>query len=127
MYKRNTGPSPRNRYLRFTDDNTHEMYSRKHSPSFVGVIYCGQPGTAFILTLGAMAARQMRQLITIGLLILISCGTPTGTVDNSFYSDKRLSFYDPSDENFSLKVWIRKSENIRILHETFKKYGYSKI
>ncbi|MBS1979277.1 MAG: hypothetical protein JST46_18045 [Bacteroidetes bacterium] len=74
-----------------------------------------------------MAAGQMRQLINIGLLILVSCGTPTETVDNSFYTDKRLSFYDPSDENFSLNVWIRKPENIRTLHETFKKYGYSKI
>jgi hypothetical protein len=74
-----------------------------------------------------MAAGQMRQLISIGLLILVSCGTPTETVDNSFYTDKRLSFYDPSDENFSLSVWIRKPENIRTLHETFKKYGYSKI
>jgi hypothetical protein len=74
-----------------------------------------------------MAARQMRQLITIGLLILVSCGTPTETVDNSFYSDKILSFYDPSDEKFSVNVWIRKPENIRTLHETFKKYGYSKV
>jgi hypothetical protein len=74
-----------------------------------------------------MAAGQMRQLINIGLLIFISCGTPTETVDNSSYLEKRLSFYDPSDENFSLNVWIRKPENIRTLHETFKKYGYSKI
>ena len=69
----------------------------------------------------------MRQLISIGILILVSCGTPTETVDNSFYTDKRLSFHDPSDENFSLNVWIREPENIRTLHETFKKYGYSKI
>jgi len=74
-----------------------------------------------------MAAGQIRQLINVGLLMLISCGTPTETVDNSFYADKRLSFYDPSDEKFSLNVWIRKPENIRTLHETFKKYGYSKI
>lgn len=69
----------------------------------------------------------MRQLINIGLLILISCATPTEMVDNSFYADKKLSFYDPSDENFSLNIWIRKPENIRTLHETFKKYGYSKV
>ena len=52
----------------------------------------------------------MRQLINIGLLTLISCGKPTETVDNSFYVEKKLSFYDPSDENFSLNVWIRKPE-----------------
>ena len=69
----------------------------------------------------------MRQLINIGLLILISCGTPTEVVDSSFYVEKRLGFYDPSDENFTLSKWIRKPENIRTLHETFKKYGYAKI
>ena len=74
-----------------------------------------------------MAAGQMRRLVNIGLLILVSCGTPTETADNSFYTDKKLSFYDPSDEKFSLKVWIRKPENIRTLHETFKRYGYSRI
>jgi hypothetical protein len=74
-----------------------------------------------------MDAGQMRQLINIGLLILISCGTPTETVDNSFYTEKRLSFYDPADEDFSLNVWVTKPENMRTLHETFKKYGYSKI
>jgi hypothetical protein len=78
-------------------------------------------------TLCAMAAAQMRQLINIGLLILVACSAPTETVDNSFYTDDRLSFYDPEDETFSLNVWIRKPENILTLHETFKKYGYSKI
>lgn len=74
-----------------------------------------------------MAAGQMRQLINIGFFLLVSCGKPTETVNNSFYTDKRLSFYDPSDETFSLNVWIRKPENIQTLHETFKKYGYGKI
>lgn len=74
-----------------------------------------------------MAAGQMRKLINIGLLIFVSCGTPTETVDKLFYTDKTLSFYDPSNENFSLNVWIRKPANIRTLHETFKKYGYSRI
>ena len=74
-----------------------------------------------------MATGQMRPLIILGLLILVSCETPTKTAENSFYTDKKLSFYDPSDENFSLNVWIRNPENIRTLHETFKKYGYSEI
>jgi len=69
----------------------------------------------------------MRHLINIGLLILISCGAPTKSVDSSFYVEKRLGFYDPSDKNFVLSKWIRKPENIWTLHETFKKYGYTKI
>lgn len=69
----------------------------------------------------------MRQLINIGLLIFISCGIQTEAVEHSFYTEKRLSFYDPSREDFTLTKWIRKPENIRTLHETFKKYGYTKI
>lgn len=46
---------------------------------------------------------------------------------NSYYVENRLSFYDPSDRNFSISDWIRKPDNIRTLHETFKKYGYNKI
>lgn len=69
----------------------------------------------------------MKHLINIGLLILISCATSNERIENAFYTEKKLSFYDPSDEDFSLNVWIRKPENIQTLHETFKKYGYSKI
>jgi hypothetical protein len=84
-------------------------------------------GTPCSPALGTMAAGKMRQLIYIGLLLFISCGTPTEKVDRSFYVEKRLSFYDPMDENFSLNIWIRKPENIRALHETFKKYGYNDL
>ncbi len=69
----------------------------------------------------------MRQLITLGLLILISCRPPTESIDTSFYIEKRFSFYDPANENYTLDTWIRKPENIRTLHETLKKYGYKKI
>lgn len=77
--------------------------------------------------LGAMAAGQMRQLINIGLLILVSCGTPTETVDNSYYVEKELSFYDPYNPTYTTDTWIRKPENIKIAHETFKKFGYRNI
>jgi len=69
----------------------------------------------------------MKQLINIGFLTLISCGTPTETVDNSYYTEKNLSFYDPYNPAYTTHTWIRKPENIRIAHETFKKFGYLKI
>lgn len=72
-------------------------------------------------------SRFMRLLIAIALVILVSCGRPTETPKNFCYMEKRLSFLDPFDEDFTLQEWIRKPENIRILHETFKKYGYSKL
>ncbi len=69
----------------------------------------------------------MRQSIIIYLLVLVSCSSRNESIDSSFYSDARLSFYNPSDQIFSLNVWVRKPENIRTLHETFKKYGYNKL
>jgi hypothetical protein len=71
--------------------------------------------------------RQMRQLPIIGLLILASCGTPTEKVDNSYYVEKRLSFYDPYNSTYTTDTWIRKPENIKIAHETFKKFGYQNL
>jgi hypothetical protein len=70
---------------------------------------------------------RMRLLIAIGLISLTSCGGPAETVDHSCYIEARTSFHDPLNEDFTLTQWIRKPENIRTLHETFKKYGYSKI
>jgi hypothetical protein len=69
----------------------------------------------------------MRQLINIGLLILISCGPPNEKVDNSYYVEKRLSFYDPYNPTYTTGNWIRKSQNIKIAHETFKKLGYKDL
>jgi hypothetical protein len=69
----------------------------------------------------------MRQLINIGLIFLISCGSPNEKSDNSYYVESRLSFYDPYDNSFTVDKWIRKPENIRIAHENFKKYGYDII
>lgn len=69
----------------------------------------------------------MRLLIVIVLVSLLSCGGPAETVDYPCYIEARSSFYDPLNEDFTLTQWIRKPENIRTLHETFKKYGYSKI
>src|SRR5688572_12596853 len=69
----------------------------------------------------------MRQLIIIGLLILISCGTPNEKIDNSYYVEKSLSFYDPYNYRFTFDKWIRDPKNIRTIHETIKKYGYTKL
>ena len=48
-------------------------------------------------------------------------------LDNSYYVEKKLSFYDPYNPTFTTDTWIRKPENIKIAHETFKKYGYRNL
>jgi hypothetical protein len=69
----------------------------------------------------------MRPLIYFGLIIFTSCGWPGEKSENSCYVEKGFSFYDPFNEDFTLNQWTREPKNIRTLHETFKKYGYSKI
>lgn len=66
-------------------------------------------------------------LTTILLFVAFGETTSSSSQKPDNFIEKKLSFYDPSDENFTLNKWIRKPENIRTLHETFKKYGYSKI
>ena len=58
---------------------------------------------------------------------MISCGAPSQKSENKCYRETKLGFFNPFDKNYSINNWIRKPENIRTLHETFKKYGYSKI
>jgi hypothetical protein len=46
---------------------------------------------------------------------------------NQYFVESKLGFYDPLDKDFTINKWIRKPENIRTVHETFKKYGYTNI
>lgn len=69
----------------------------------------------------------MQKLTCCAILILISCGRTTESADHTFYVERRLGFYDPENEDFTLDTWIRKPENIRTAHETLKKFGYLKI
>ncbi len=43
------------------------------------------------------------------------------------YQEKDLGFYKASDKDYTASTWIRKSENIEIAHETFKKIGYKNL
>jgi hypothetical protein len=38
-----------------------------------------------------------------------------------------LSFFKPDDKDFGRSTWIRRTSNIKIAHETFKKVGYKKL
>ncbi|MBD98889.1 MAG: hypothetical protein CMO34_03520 [Verrucomicrobia bacterium] len=57
----------------------------------------------------------------------VSCQTDqkdNNEPDNQYYIEKSLSFFDPYDNDYTYSTWIRKPENIRTAHETFKKIGY---
>jgi hypothetical protein len=76
------------------------------------------------------------------ITILTSCqvgqkeGTHSGGLDmDSYYVENKLSFFNPYETNFengrftgyTYNEWIRKPENIIMVHETFKKIGYKKM
>ncbi len=55
--------------------------------------------------------------------------------DNIYYVEGKLSFFDPNEviyENFrftgnTYNHWIRTPQNLRMIHETFKKIGYQRL
>ena len=66
-------------------------------------------------------------IITIGILILSSCGNSNEKKVIPNFQENDLSFlhlrfgYDKSNK------WIKNPDNILILHETFKKIGYNNL
>lgn len=73
--------------------------------------------------------KDLNKLIYIAILFLLGCNSAereSNTV-KQYYTESTLGFYDPSDKDFTLTKWIRKPENIRMVHETFKKFGYINI
>lgn len=70
----------------------------------------------------------MKKLFIItGVLILLSCGNSNDKKTIPTFQEKELSFlhlrfgYDKSDK------WIKRPENILMLHETFMKIGYTNL
>lgn len=77
-------------------------------------------------------------ILTLIVLVIISCGPMK---DNSlgeipeYFIESRLSFFDPyevtyaesKNQGFTYETWVRQPKNLRMLHETFKKIGYSKL
>ena len=71
--------------------------------------------------------KQIIYILTIFALVTVSCQTDkkeSNETDNRYYIEKRLSFFDPYDNDYTYSTWIRKPDNIRTAHETFKKIGY---
>jgi len=80
--------------------------------------------------------------ILITLSMMISCNSSkTGQKNslgldmNTYYVEKTLSFFDPYELTYAngkyqgntYEIWIRKPDNLKMLHETFKKIGYNRM
>ncbi|WP_452227742.1 hypothetical protein [Lacinutrix sp. MEBiC02404] len=44
-----------------------------------------------------------------------------------FYTENQTSFFDLRNSDWTKNTWIRKPENLKTIHESFKKLGYDKI
>lgn len=60
------------------------------------------------------------------ILCLSSCNIKTEK-EQAFYTETKTSFFDLRHENWVENTWIRNPENLKIIHESFKKYGYDKL
>ncbi len=70
----------------------------------------------------------MNKLLTLNILILllISCVDKEKS-EMEFYTENQTSFFDLRNSDWTKNTWIRKPENLKTIHESFKKLGYDKI
>lgn len=64
-------------------------------------------------------------LLCLGLTIL-SCGQPKEDVPAS-YMEHQTSFFDLHHGDWTQNTWVRQPENLLMLHESFKQFGYLKL
>ena len=70
----------------------------------------------------------MKNLLTLNILILllISCVNKEKR-KTEFYAENQTSFFDLRNSDWTKNSWIRKPENLKMVHESFKKFGYDKL
>jgi len=70
----------------------------------------------------------MKKMLIINILILslISCSEKQKKKPE-FYIENRTSFFDLRNSDWTKNEWIRETENLKAIHETFKKFGYDKL
>jgi hypothetical protein len=70
----------------------------------------------------------MNKLLTLNILILllVSCVNKEKN-ESEFYVENNTSFFDLRNSDWTKNEWIRKTENLKTVHESFKKFGYEKL
>lgn len=70
----------------------------------------------------------MKKLLTLNFLalLLISCHNQDRS-ESVHYIETQPSFFDLRNSDWTKNSWIRKPENLKIVHESFKKFGYNKL
>ena len=70
----------------------------------------------------------MIKLLTLNFLILLlaSCVNEEKKAEE-IYIENKVSFYGLNNSDWTKNEWIRKPENLKMIHESFKKFGYEKL
>ena len=70
----------------------------------------------------------MNKLLTLNILILllVSCVNKEKS-ETEFYAENQTSFFDLRNSDWTKNTWIRKPENLKMVHESFKKFGYGEL
>ena len=70
----------------------------------------------------------MNKLLTLNILILllVSCVNKEKN-EREVYVEKQTSFFGLNHSDWTKSTWIRKPENLKMVHESFKKFGYEKL
>ena len=68
----------------------------------------------------------MNKLLTLNILILEKFAVLKEKSESEFYAENKTSFFDLRNSDWTKNTWIRKPENLRTIHESFKKLGYEK-
>ena len=81
-----------------------------------------------IYTLTLYNIPEMNKLLTISLLIFLflSCKNDKKS-ELEFYAENQTSFFDLRNGDWTKNSWIRKPENLKMVHESFKNFGYGKL
>jgi hypothetical protein len=70
----------------------------------------------------------MNKLLTLNILILllVSCVNKEKN-EREVYVEKQISFFGLNHSDWTKSTWIRKPENLKVVHESFKRFGYEKL
>jgi len=62
-------------------------------------------------------------ILTVSLLTLFSCSQSDKKTRN-YHVESQPTFFELKHGDWTTNDWIRKPENLKMIHETFKKFGY---
>ena len=66
-------------------------------------------------------------LVVCLILFIFSERSKKAEKSQQFYIENNISFFDLGNSDWTKNSWIRKPDNLKMVHESFKKFGYEKL